>query len=309
MPQPNPSFKVVFGAFEYDDLSGKLSKYGTHIRLQGKPLQILLLLVNRPGQIVSRDELQRHLWDGATFVDFEQGLNSAVNKLRQTLGESADQPHYVETVPGRGYRFIAPVQRASTKAVMEMVATALRIEPRPRRRLQRRLVFVAGIALAVVAAGGYWVGRRSTEPPKLSEAVKLAVTPPPGFVMEGAASRQAFALSPDGATLAFTAMDASGEFSVFLRDFNSLEPQLLPGSEGAHAVFWAPDGRSLYLTAKGKLWRTPLAGDARVPLADSPSFLFSGAWLSPQRILLDSFRASYLVSPSGGPLERLNEIY
>src|SRR5438552_14748556 len=100
--QPNPTLKVVFGPFEYDDLSGDLSKYGTHIRLQGKPLQILSLLVNRPGQIISRDELQRHLWRGTTFGDFEQGLNSAVNKLRQTLGDSADQPRYVETLSGRG---------------------------------------------------------------------------------------------------------------------------------------------------------------------------------------------------------------
>src|SRR2546425_7207927 len=89
--QPNPAPKVVFGPFEYDDLSGDLSKYGTHIRLQGKPLQVLSFLVNRPGQIISRDELQRHLWEGTTFGDFEQGLNSAVNKLRQTLGDSADR--------------------------------------------------------------------------------------------------------------------------------------------------------------------------------------------------------------------------
>src|SRR4051812_49052822 len=88
----NPAPKLVFGPFEYDEVSGNLSKYGTLIRLNGKPLQILSLLVNRPGQIVSRGELQSHLWEGTTFVDFEQGLNSAVNKLRHTLGESADQP-------------------------------------------------------------------------------------------------------------------------------------------------------------------------------------------------------------------------
>src|SRR5260370_31194355 len=73
--QPNPAPKVVFGPFEYNDLSGDLSKYGTRLRLQGKPLQILSFLVNRPGQIITRDELQRHLWEGTTFVDFEQGLN------------------------------------------------------------------------------------------------------------------------------------------------------------------------------------------------------------------------------------------
>ena len=98
--QPNPSPKVVFGPFEYDDTSGDLRKYGAPIRLQGKPLQILRLLVNRSGQIITRDELQRHLWEGTTFVDFEHGLNSAVNKLRQTLGDCADQPRYVETLWG-----------------------------------------------------------------------------------------------------------------------------------------------------------------------------------------------------------------
>src|SRR5207244_916094 len=201
-------------------------------------------------------------------------------------------------------------QRASTKAVLEMVAPApLRIEPKPTRPPKRRQPFVAGVALAVMAGGGYWLVRHPKElidPPKVT---KLAVLPPDGFALEGAASRQSFALSPDGARLAFTAMDSSGEFSVFLRDFNSLEPRLVPGSEGAHTIFWPPDGRSLYLTAKGKLFRTPLEGDAHILLADSPPFLCSGAWLGSKGILLDGFRASYLVSPSGGPLERLKEIY
>jgi eukaryotic-like serine/threonine-protein kinase len=301
---------VVFGAFEYDDLSGDLRKYGTPIRLQGKPLQILSFLVNRPGQIVSRDELQRHLWDGTTFVDFEQGLNSAVNKLRQTLADSADQPRYIETVPGRGYRFIAPVQRASAKAVVEMAAPApLRIEPRSGKHSQRRLLIVACVAVATAAGGSFWFGSRSIKPIDAPRALRFAVQAPPGFVLEGAATRQAFALSPDGSRLAFTAMDASGDFSVFVRDFNSLESRRVPGTEGAHTVFWPPDGRSFYLTSKSKLWRMPLQGDDHVLLADSPSFLFSGAWLDSNRILLDSFQASYLISASGGTLERLRKIY
>jgi eukaryotic-like serine/threonine-protein kinase len=306
--QPNPASKVVFGPFEYDDRSGRLTKYGTRLRLQGKPLQVLSLLVDRAGHVITRDELQHHLWDGGTFVDFEQGLNSAVNKLRQTLGDSADQPRYVETLPGRGYRFIAPIQRPSTTTIFEVAAPA-RIELKPGKQLRPWLAFVAGAALAAMAGGGYWLAKRPKElvdPPKLA---KLAVLPPDGFALESAASRQSFALSPDGARLAFTAMDSSGEFSVFLRDFKSMEPRLVPGSEGAHTIFWPSDGLSLYLTAKSKLLRMPLEGDAHVLLADSPSFLFSGAWLSPQRILLDSFRASYFVSPSGGPLERLKDMY
>src|SRR5882757_8555811 len=163
--QPNPSFKVVFGPFEYDDTSGDLRKYGVPIRLQGKPLQILCLLVSRSGQIITRDELQRHLWEGTTFVDFEHGLNSAVNKLRQTLGDSADQPRYVETLPGRGYRFIAPVEHPATNAVLEMASPALlRIEQKTTTRPQPWLLFAASVALLAAAGSGYWVARRSGEP-------------------------------------------------------------------------------------------------------------------------------------------------
>ena len=308
--QSNGSTKLIFGPFEYDDVSGDLRKSGNLIRLQGKPLQILLFLGNRPGQLISREQLQGHLWEGTTFVDFEQGLNSAVNKLRQTLGDSADQPRYVETIPGRGYRFIAPIQRTSTRAVLEISAsTRATTETKPVKRRRPWQLFVPSVVLAVTVSGGYWLDKRPTAPLEAAQAVKFSVLPPPGFALEGAASREAFALSPDGARMAFTAMDSSGSFSVFLREFNSLEPRLVPGSDGAHTVFWPPDGRSLYLTAQGKLWRTALEGDARVLLGDSPSFMVSGAWLSHERILADSFRASYLVSPSGGPLERLKEMY
>ena len=308
--QPNLASKVVFGPFEYEGLSGRLTKYGIPLRLQGKPLQILSLLVNRPGEIVNREELQRHLWGGTTFVDFEQGLNSAINKLRQALGDSADHPRYVQTLPGRGYRFIAPIDRPSTKSVLEMAAPApLRIEPKPGRPRRPWLPLMLGVALAVVSGSAYWLAKRSSAPVEGLKPVTFAVRPPAGFALEGAASRQAFALSPDGGRLAFTAMASSGAFSVFLRDFNSLESRLVPGSEGAHTLFWPADGRSLYMTANGKLWRTPLESDANVLLADSPSFMLSGAWLSPQRILLDSFQGSYFVSPSAGPLERLKEIY
>ncbi|MEO8125849.1 MAG: winged helix-turn-helix domain-containing protein [Bryobacteraceae bacterium] len=319
--QPNPTSNLVFGAFRYDEHSGVLTKFGTRLRLHGKPLQILTILIDKPGQIISREELQHHLWQGTTFVDFDQGLNSAVNKLRQALGDSADQPRYVETVAGRGYRFIAPVQKASSSVVLEMVQQPsplpLRLEPEPEPRGQpppaARLmgrVALAVVALTIVAgAAGYWFGNHSKQPLPPPGALKLSIAPPPGFALEGAASRQAFALSPDGTRLAFTAMDASGEFSVFLRDFNSLESRLVPDSQDAHTLFWPPDSRSLYYTAKGRLWRTPLEGNQRVLVSDAPSFMFSGAWLNPGRLLLDSFRASNLVSPSGGPFERLKEIY
>lgn len=309
MPLGSRAPNLTFGPFEFDATSAELRKHGYKVKLPAQPGQVLGALLERPGDLVTREDLRTRLWPGVSAGDFEHGLNSAVNKLRQTLGDSADQPRYVETLSGRGYRFVAPVYRPSAKAVLEMTAPApLRIEPKPGKRPQPWLLFVAGVALAAVA-GGYWVNRRLAEPVAAPKLTRLAVQPPAGFAWEGAASRQSFALSPDGSRLAFTAMDSSGAFSAFLRDFNSLEARLIPGSEGAHTLFWPPDGQSLYLTARGKLWRTMLESDAHVLLADSPSFMFSGAWLSHERLLLDAFQGSYLVSPSGGSLERLKEIY
>src|SRR5260370_7470158 len=107
--QPKPWSKVVFGPFEYEYASGKLTKFGPRLRFQGQPLRVLSILVNRSGEIITRDELQRHLWQGTTFGDFQQGLNSAVNKLRQTLGDSPDQPRDVDTLPLPRYPSILPV--------------------------------------------------------------------------------------------------------------------------------------------------------------------------------------------------------
>src|SRR2546425_1830324 len=98
-----------FGAFEVDLEAGEVRKHGIRLKLQEQPFQVLALLLRRPGQVVTREELRTQLWSADTFVDFEHGLNSAINKLREALGDSADNPRFVETLPRRGYRFIAPV--------------------------------------------------------------------------------------------------------------------------------------------------------------------------------------------------------
>ena len=103
----------AFGAFELDSRSGELRKHGLKIRLPDQPLQVLLLLLERPGEIVTRDEIQRRLWPTDTFVNFDTGLSSAVRKLRDAVGDSAERPQFIETVPRRGYRFIAPVKSAA----------------------------------------------------------------------------------------------------------------------------------------------------------------------------------------------------
>ncbi|MFN7925020.1 MAG: winged helix-turn-helix domain-containing protein [Bryobacteraceae bacterium] len=107
---------VEFGPFALDLGTGELTKHGTSVRLRGMPLKILHYLVERPGEVVTRSELQRLLWPETAYGDFEQGLNTAVNVVRRTLADSADQPRYIETIPGAGYRFIAPVNRQQTVA-------------------------------------------------------------------------------------------------------------------------------------------------------------------------------------------------
>ena len=110
MESPVESRKIMrFGAFEVDLSAREIRKSGMRLRLQGQPLQILLLLLESPGQVVSRDLIREQLWAADTFVDFEHSLNTAIKKLRQTLGDDADNARFVETLPRRGYRFIAPV--------------------------------------------------------------------------------------------------------------------------------------------------------------------------------------------------------
>src|SRR3989442_5021402 len=111
LPQANRTPKLSFGPFEYDPASGELQKHGYKVKLASQPREILDALLERPGDMVSREDLRARLWPEATAGDFDHGLYSAVNKLRQSLGDSADQPRYVENLcRRRGYRVISPAQ-------------------------------------------------------------------------------------------------------------------------------------------------------------------------------------------------------
>src|SRR5438874_10354976 len=98
-----------FGVFEVDVRSGELRKQGVRIKLQEQPFHVLAVLLQRPGEVVTPEEMRSQNWPADTFVDFDNSLNTAVNKLREALGDSADSPRFIETLPRRGYRFIAPV--------------------------------------------------------------------------------------------------------------------------------------------------------------------------------------------------------
>src|SRR5271167_29239 len=110
MEQAPSSPMLKFGPYIVDLTAGEVRKNGSRIRLQEKPLRVLGLLAERQGQLVTREELKKHLWPEDTFVDFETGLNTAVSKLRDALSDSAEKPRYIETIPRRGYRFVCPVE-------------------------------------------------------------------------------------------------------------------------------------------------------------------------------------------------------
>src|SRR5689334_21219967 len=116
MPDDAARRVFCFGVFEADEARGELRKRGIRIKLQAQPFRVLALLLERPGEVVTREEMRERLWGQDTFVDFDHGLNRALNKIRKALDDSASQPRYVETVAGKGYRFIAPVTQQGAGA-------------------------------------------------------------------------------------------------------------------------------------------------------------------------------------------------
>jgi len=110
-----PSHRVRFGSFEIDEIAGELRKDGVKIRLQEQPLQILQILLERPGEVVTREDLRKRVWRSDTFVDFDHGINNAIKRLREALGDTAETPRYVETLPRRGYRFVGKTESDAAK--------------------------------------------------------------------------------------------------------------------------------------------------------------------------------------------------
>ena len=147
-----------FGAFEVDSRTGELRKNGMRIRCQEQPLQILVALLERPGELLTREELRQRVWPEDTFVDFDHALNTAVKKIRAALNDEADSPRYLETVPRRGYRFIAPVQTEMTPGrTAEDPQVELADVPQTGRPLiNRRVLLLAAAMIGVVGGGYYW---------------------------------------------------------------------------------------------------------------------------------------------------------
>ena len=154
--QSNLPHVLRFGVFQIDVRAAELRKNGVKLKLQEQPFRVLCLLLEHPGEVISRDELRNRLWPADTFVDFDHGLNAAIKRLRDTLGESADSPVFIETLAKRGYRFIAPIDGAERVAGTQIIGDERGGKGRARRRA------LLGISVVALSAALAWaVDRKS----------------------------------------------------------------------------------------------------------------------------------------------------
>jgi TolB-like protein/DNA-binding winged helix-turn-helix (wHTH) protein/Flp pilus assembly protein TadD len=172
MPAPTASAPglIRFSVFEADLQTGELRKNGAKVKLEGQPFRVLAILLERPGQLVTREELQQKLWSADTFVDFEHGINTAVKRLREALGDSADSPRYIETLPRRGYRFIYPIN--GTAAAPALPAPWWR-----QIRVMAPSVSVLALAALLVASNVGGLRDRMLGRPTPGEITSIAVLP------------------------------------------------------------------------------------------------------------------------------------
>jgi DNA-binding winged helix-turn-helix (wHTH) protein/Tol biopolymer transport system component len=263
------SSSVRFGPFELDVRSAELRYNGRKTLLHEQPFQVLLALLERPGELISREELVHRLWPDGTFVDYERGLNKAVNKLRDALRDSADSPRFVETIPRRGYRFVAPLEggnaltMASGSPALVEAGRKLAIENRtssvmaPQASVtpaRKRYALLAACAI-LLAAGfvAYQFWPRSSSP---SGPAKITQISQWNKTMDTAR------LSPDGHAVAFVS-PVGGIAQVFLMLTSGGEPLQLTNDEGdKFVVNFSTDGKEVYYgRSLGKgIWAVPTLG-------------------------------------------------
>ena len=257
--------KLRFGIFEADITTRELHKRGVLIPLQDKPFQILAMLLERPGELITREELQNRLWPNGTFVDFEKGLNTAVKKLRVALGDSAETPLFIETLPRRGYRFIAPINGngSGMNSTLPVAASSLRkaaggaeavfnasVASLPsaevpsdavRPRFLPLTIILALTAVAVLVFGRYqWRTRSRNLDLKDMQITKLTDN---GKVRH-------MAISPDGHFVTYALRDGLDQ-SLWVRNVGSgNEMRLLaPETVNFSGLAFSPDGEFIYFIA------------------------------------------------------------
>jgi Tol biopolymer transport system component/DNA-binding winged helix-turn-helix (wHTH) protein len=263
---------VRFGVFEVNLRSGELRKHGLRLRIPGQPFKILALLLERPGEAVTREELQKNLWPDDTFVDFEHSLNSAIKKLRAALGDSAESSRYIETLPRLGYRFIAPVDASEPPFVAAVhergspqpasadqgLYDAQKFAINPGLGLRSALVFA--VLLATIAAAAFLsVSLRRTR------ALPFETTTTTRLTSDGESLKAA--ISPDGRYVAHTLI-RSGQESLQVRRATMLHDSEIvpPGPVHYLGVTFSPDNEIVYYVtrtveaAPAVLYRVPVMG-------------------------------------------------
>jgi Tol biopolymer transport system component/DNA-binding winged helix-turn-helix (wHTH) protein len=226
----NGNQRIQFGVFEVDMKAGELRRNGIRVRLQEQPFQILTILLEHSGEVVTREELRGRLWPADTYVDFDHSLNAAVRRLRDALGDSAENPRFVETVARRGYRLLAPVNGTATVTPQQPVGPPL----------GRRGWWVAAGSVAVLIGItlGWHAGYRFSSIPRVISERRLTANAAENPVTDGVISR-------DGKYLAFA--DAT---HLFLRQIDTGETHIiaLPAGFSAKPQSWFPDGTHLLAT-------------------------------------------------------------
>ena len=278
----NGNSTIRFSVFELDLKAGELRQNGSKIRLQEQPFQILVSLLEHPGEVVTREELRSRLWPVDTFVDFDHSLNAAIRRLRDALGDSADRPRFVETVARRGYRFIAPVTQPARPAVELAGAGQPSDEESPPPALRetvpsatvtseyRRRMLQLGGAVAALLIAGTMVGLHFMRRPALKPAIsqrRLTANRSEAQVLSAT-------LSPSGKYLAFA--DTTG---VYLRQVDTGETHLipLPADFIGNPDSWFPDDNHVLVATRpgairtSSLWRVSVMGGEPQLLADNGS--------------------------------------
>jgi Tol biopolymer transport system component/DNA-binding winged helix-turn-helix (wHTH) protein len=255
---------VRFGAYEADLLSGELRKSGIRLKIQDRPFQILAILLEHPGLVITREQLQKRLWPEDTFVDFEHGLNTAINKLRDALSDEADNPRFIETLPKRGYRFVAPVSASpAPRAHLHAVAPPSALTPFPvpaissaespagsptavataaaaKSRLSPYLAAFAMLLLCSALVVAWYFFSRSRG---AAESSEIRIAPRNGRPREGDA-----ACARDGNQVAVVwAGEKGGYAHIYASQIGATDSprQITSSGEGTFefAPVWSPDGR------------------------------------------------------------------
>ncbi|MGA8154444.1 MAG: winged helix-turn-helix domain-containing protein [Terriglobales bacterium] len=251
MLEPVPNSQVVrFGTFEVDLRLGELRKNGIRVKLTGQPFQILVILLEHPGDLVTREQLQRRLWPSDTFVDFDRGLNAAINRVREALGDSAENPRFVETLPRRGYRFIAPLidsrptsatlpaaeSNVSPTQTITRQGALLTSEASERRPLSRRLIVGGVFMLAVLAVAVALLSRLSRRSSGWDlQTMKLSRVTQSGNAVN-------VAISPDGHYVVYALREGEKQGLNVRQVATGSDVQILPPDEVLiYALTFSPD--------------------------------------------------------------------